>query len=115
MLSLLVTGAYAEQFNARTGALDPIREELTQELEKLWPGFTKYIKKWEFHRYHPRAIAAWPVGRSRFDELSEAIRKPENSLYMAGDFTESSHSDGAVYSGLRVTKDILTHLKKEPH
>ena len=61
----------------------------------------------EFYRFHPRAIAAWPVGRSRFDEFSNEIRRPENNVYLAGDFTESSHSDGAFISAHRVVQAIL--------
>jgi len=70
------------------------------------------IKKWTFYRYHPRAIASWPRGRSRFDALSEGLRKAHGHIYFAGDFTESSHSDGAVRSALRVTEQIKVAYPK---
>ncbi len=106
VVNLLITGPAAEKFNFRGMLMDQIRPELNQAFEKLWPGSSKLIKKYEFFRYHPRAIASWPVGRSRFDKLSESLRKPQGQIYFAGDFTESSHSDGAVLSAIRVVNDI---------
>ncbi|MBI4196418.1 MAG: FAD-dependent oxidoreductase [Deltaproteobacteria bacterium] len=111
VLNFLCTGAYAEGFNLQP--LPAVRQELETALEKFWPGISQYVKKWEFFRYHPRAIAGWPVGRSRFDELSEEVRKPQGRLYFAGDFTENTHSDGAVQSAYRVVQGIVQH-KKEP-
>lgn len=107
MLNLLITGDAAERFNARTGGMDDIRASLLKEFEKNWPGFGQYVKKVVFYRYHPRAIASWPVGRSRFDELSQAMRKPQGRVYFAGDFTEGTHSDGAAHSAIRVVQDIV--------
>lgn len=106
LLNFLVTGDHAERFNARTGSFDAIQKEMTETLEKRWPGVKKLIKRWTFYRYHPRAIASWPVGRSRFDELSDLMRRPEGNIYFAGDFTEGTHSDGAAWSAVRVVKDI---------
>ncbi len=104
IISLLVTGDYAEHFNLTP--LAEARREITASFEKLWPGFAAEIQHVEFYRYHPRAIGAWGVGRSRYDELSEAVRTPENRVYLAGDFTESSHSDGAFISAARVVRQI---------
>ncbi|MEW6055655.1 MAG: NAD(P)/FAD-dependent oxidoreductase [Bdellovibrionota bacterium] len=109
ILSLLTHGPSAEAFNLMP--LDQVRGIIKAEFDRLWPGFSKEIHSIEFYRYHPRAIAAWPVGRSRFDELSNEIRRPENRIYFAGDFTESSHSDGAFLSAARVSKQILSNLK----
>ena len=105
ILSLLVHGAQAESFNFMP--LDLVRDLVKNSLDRLWPGIKGEILNMEFYRYHPRAIASWPVGRSRFDELSQAVRRPENGLYFAGDFTESSHSDGAFLSARRVVRQIL--------
>jgi monoamine oxidase len=69
LLNLLVTGTDAERFNARASSPDEIRENLLVALEKLWPGVRPLVKQMTFYRYHPRAIASWPVGRSRFDAL----------------------------------------------
>lgn len=105
ILSLLIGGERAERFNFTP--LDKVREEITSAFDKLWPGLSRSIVDMEFYRYHPRAIAAWSVGRSRFDLMSDEIRTPENNVYLAGDHTESSHSDGAVNSATRVVKQIL--------
>ncbi|MBI3543000.1 MAG: hypothetical protein HY075_06985, partial [Deltaproteobacteria bacterium] len=52
-------------------------------------------------------IAGWPVGRSRYDELSNEIRRPENHVYLSGDFTEGTHSSGAFESAMRVSRQII--------
>jgi monoamine oxidase len=113
LLNLLITGSYAERFNMRAAtAMDSVRQELTEAFEKQWPGSSAMIKKFEFYQYHPRAIAAWPVGRSRLDEKSDLFRVPQGRVYFAGDFTESSHSDGAAISAIRVVKQITKTLEK---
>jgi monoamine oxidase len=113
LLNLLIAGSQAERLNFRAVAMNEIRTELTEALEKLWPGIKKYVESFEFYPYHPRAIASWPVGRSRYDSQSNLIRKPEGRVYFAGDFTEGTHSDGAVKSAIRVSRDILK-LEKKP-
>lgn len=110
IISLLITGSRAEAFNFMNQ--DQTRAMITAAFERLWPGFSKHITGMEFYRYHPRAIAGWPVGRSRYDELSEAIRKPENRVYLAGDFTEGTHSSGAFVSAFRVVDQIKKVEKK---
>lgn len=107
ILNLLVTGADADRFNSRVGSPAEIRESLLAAFERLWPGFRPSVKQMTFYRYHPRAIASWPVGRSRFDRLSEALRQPQGRVYFAGDFTEDTHSNGAATSAIRVVKDIV--------
>ncbi len=107
LLNILVTGDHAETFNARTGSLDEVKRQLTAAFDQQWPGFSKHIQQMTFVRYHPRAIASWPVGRSRWDGLSELVRQPQlGRLYLAGDFTEGTHSDGAVRSAQRVVQQI---------
>jgi monoamine oxidase len=107
LLNLLVSGAYAERFNSRIGSPDEIREILIAGLDKQWPGFRPAVKQMTFYRYHPRAIASWPLGRSRFDSLSDALKTPQGHIYFAGDFIEDTHSNGAAHSALRAVKDIL--------
>lgn len=111
IINLLITGEHAEKFNHRAILFEDVRRDLNEAFENLWKGSTKYIKKYDLYRYHPRAIGAWPVGRSRFDELSEDIRKPFGNIYFAGDFTENSHSDGAVISANRVSNQIIAKEK----
>ncbi len=111
ILSLLITGAWAESFTMMPQ--ESARLQIKEEFEKLWPGIGKEIQEVEFYRYHPRAIAAWGVGRSRFDAQSEEIRRPENHVHLAGDFTETSHSDGAFKSAERAVKQIKEALSRK--
>ena len=108
VLNLLVNGSYADHFNSRVnGGPEDVQETLTEAFEKQWPGFRPLVKQMIFYRYHPHAIASWPVGRSRFDSLSDSLRQPQGRIYFAGDFTEDTHSNGASLSAIRVVKDIL--------
>ena len=108
ILNLLVNGSYADRFNSRvSGGPEDVQETLTEAFEKQWPGFRPLVKQMTFYRYHPHAIASWPVGRSRFDSLSDSLRQPQGRIYFAGDFTEDTHSNGASLSAIRVVKDIL--------
>ncbi len=109
ILSLLVTGYHAEKFTMMP--LDEVKKQIMAAFEQLWPGFSKEVQGMEFYRYHPRAIAGWPVGRSRFDALSDEIRTPENQIYLAGDFTEGTHSSGAFQSAARVARQLISRLK----
>ncbi|MEB3327962.1 MAG: NAD(P)/FAD-dependent oxidoreductase [Candidatus Sericytochromatia bacterium] len=106
VLNLLVTGDHAEVFNARTGSIDEARTAIGAALEAQFKGITPHVRYMNFVRYHPRAIASWPLGRSRFDALSEELRRPQGRLYLAGDFTEGTHSDGAAWSAARVVRQI---------
>jgi monoamine oxidase len=106
-LNLLVTGSYAERFNSRVNGLEDDQKTLLEAFDKQWPGFSQSVKQMIFYRYHPWAIASWPVGRSRFDSLSDSLRTPQGRIYFAGDFTEDTHSNGAAHSAKRVVKDIL--------
>lgn len=112
LVNLLVTGDQAEAFNARTVSLDDVQKQLEEAFEKTFPGIRPALRKFTFFRYHPRAIASWPVGRSRFDTLSQELRKAHGHLYFAGDFTESSHSDGAVIAAQRVSRQIAQVMGK---
>ena len=107
LLNLLITGANAERFNARISAVDEVKTVLLDAFEKQWPGFGQFVRQIYFYRYHPRAIAAWPVGRSRFDALSDSMRQPQGRVYFAGDFTEDTHSNGATIAAKRVVEAIL--------
>ena len=107
VLNLLITGQHADQFNVRIASVNDVESHLLTEFNKLWPGFSAYVKQMYFYRYHPRAIALWPVGRSRFDALSDSLRQPQGRVYFAGDYTEDSHSNGAANAAIRVVTGIL--------
>ena len=111
IISLLITGDRAEGFNFMNQ--DGVREQIKKQFDIFWPGFSKEISTMEFYRYHPRAIGGWPVGRSRYDELSDELRKPENNLFIAGDFTEGTHSSDAIKSAYRVVNQIVEIRKKK--
>lgn len=111
LLNLLVAGSYAERFNARIGTPDETRETLLEAFDKKWPGFRQSVKQMYFYRYHPRAIASWSVGRSRFDQLSDALRRPQGRVYFAGDFTEDTHSNGAASSAIRAVAGVLQNTQ----
>lgn len=110
ILNLLVSGSHAERFNARVQTAGDIEKQLLQALEQQWPGIKPWVKQMTFHRYHPRAIASWPVGRSRFDQLADSLRHPQGTIHFAGDFTEDTHSNGAATSALRCVKTILQQI-----
>jgi monoamine oxidase len=57
---------------------------------------------------YPQAVAYWPLelGRSRFDELADELRTPQGRVYIGGDTTEDSHSEGAVVAALRMSRAI---------
>jgi monoamine oxidase len=83
---------------------------MLDELDKMWPGFSKHVRASHVYAYHPTSLAVWPPGRSPIDEQSELVRTPELGTYIAGDWTISSHSDGAVRSGINVAKQIAQEL-----
>jgi monoamine oxidase len=111
IISLLITGDHAEAFNMMP--LDEVRARILAGFDRLWPGFSKEVQGVEFYRFHPRAVAGWPVGRSRFDDLAKEVRRPENRVYLSGDFTEGTHSSGAFKSAYRVVSQILKERNKK--
>ncbi|MEK7287839.1 MAG: FAD-dependent oxidoreductase [Elusimicrobiota bacterium] len=111
IVSLLIFGNTAEGYNLMPA--DEVRQNVKAGFERLWPGFSKEIQEIHFYPFHPRAIPAWPPGRSSFDELSDEIRRPENRVYLAGDYTETSHSDGAFLSADRVVRQILEQRQND--
>lgn len=103
-LTLLVYGKHAKTFTHLSSAE---REAyILAELEKLFPGISQHVLSLRFLQKPEKSIAAWGVGRSRLDKLSNSMREMTNGIYFAGDFTESSHSDGAIRSALRVSRQI---------
>ncbi len=108
VFTLLVHGDYARTY---LEPLDNMKKEYLDGLDKIWPGFSKYVHAVYFYGYHPGATPAWPVGRSPLDAGSKSLLKPAMGLYLAGDYIYSSHVEGSVISGRRVADEIAKALK----
>jgi monoamine oxidase len=108
VFSLLVHGEAAERFHLTPH--EEKRKELLAELERMWPGFSRFVRSTNIYTYHPAAIPFWPVGRSPFDAPAQILFRPFDGLYLAGDYLVSSHSEGAVIAGQRQARAIIEEL-----
>jgi monoamine oxidase len=111
VFSFLIYGPQAESYHM--APRDTKRDELLKSMDQFFPGFSKYVKEVRFYSYHPAAVTYWPRGRSPLDAGSEAIRTPNLGLFLAGDWTESSHAEGAVRSAM-LTVDKVTKFLGRP-
>jgi monoamine oxidase len=110
-ITLLVQGRFAAPLLPLTPAQAELRARAGMEL--LFPGFSRHIFDTATYLY-PTAVAYWPVskGRSRFDALAAALRRPEGLIYIGGDTTEDSHSEGAVQAANRISQAIVLRLRQ---
>lgn len=106
VLTLLVHARFARDLVNLP--VDEMRERSAEALDRLFPGVRRYIRSAEIFVY-PQAVAYWPLvlGRSRFDDLANELRRPQGRLYIGGDTTEDSHSEGAVVAALRMARQIV--------
>jgi monoamine oxidase len=106
LLTLLLHARFARDLMGKP--VDEIRAESIKALDALFPGAGGDVRDTEIFVY-PQAVAYWPLdlGRSRFDDLANALRRPQGRLYIGGDTTEDSHSEGAIVAALRMSKDIV--------
>jgi monoamine oxidase len=104
ILTILIHGRYTGMFDEHASA--DTQQMLSNYLEEMFPGIKDDIIGFKFFPKPHKSIAAWGPGRSRFDNESQSLRTPDDRIYFAGDFTESSHSDGAARSAMRVVKQI---------
>jgi monoamine oxidase len=106
VLTLLLHGRFARE--VMNQPFDEVRQKSAEALEALFPGIRTHLKSAEIFVY-PQAVAYWPLelGRSRFDALAEELRRPQGRLYIGGDTTEDSHSEGAVIAALRMARQII--------
>lgn len=112
ILTLLIQGQFARPMLAMSN--NEMREFSSKSLNAIFPGIAQHIKRAEIFAY-PTAVAYWPFSlhRSRFDADSQELRRPEaGTIYLGGDTTEDSHSEGAVRAGFRMA-DQLIDRKKE--
>ncbi len=118
----LVHAGYSRDLMKDTASSPDQKAEVAKRsaaaIEALFPGFSSHIKE-TFTFLYPTGIAYWPFaeGRSRFDALAEHLRKPQGRLFIGGDTTENSHSEGAVEAALRMSGKIAMELKglEPPH
>lgn len=106
ILTLLLHARFARDLMGKP--VDEIRAKAIEALDALFPGAGGDVRSAEIFVY-PQAVAYWPLdlGRSRFDDLANELRRPQGRLYIGGDTTEDSHSEGAVVAALRMSKDII--------
>lgn len=109
VFSFLIYGPEAEAYHM--APRDGKRAEVLESMDRYWPGFSSHVKKVMFYSYHPCAVTYWPKGRSPLDAGSEALRTPNQGLFLAGDWTESSHAEGAVRSAYLVVDQVDKFLK----
>jgi monoamine oxidase len=105
ILTLLLHARFARAMIGLSA--DEIRQRAAASLDALFPGVQQQVKFAEIFVY-PEAVAYWPLklGRSRFDALANKLREPQGRLYLGGDMTENSHSEGAVLAAFRMSKAI---------
>jgi monoamine oxidase len=105
-LTMLVHARFAEAMLGMTA--DRMREHAVASLEALFPGITPHVKLVELFVY-PTAVAYWPLelGRSRYDALAQELRRPQGRVWIGGDTTENSHSEGAVLAAQRMARQVL--------
>ncbi len=110
-MTLLAQGRFAAPLLALTPAQADLRARAAMEL--LFPGFSRHTLDAATYIY-PTAVAYWPVarGRSRFDTLAATLRRPEGRVYIGGDTTENSHSEGAVQAANRIAQAIALRVEK---
>lgn len=115
LLTLLVHAQHARNLCGRSAPEIALRT--VQSLDALsaplplWPGLGDLVTESRVFAY-PNAVAYWPVkrGRSRYDALAAALRRPQGRVHLASDTLESSHSDGAIRSGHRVARTLIDVL-----
>lgn len=108
VFGLLVYGVPARLFHMAPRELKI--QQLEEELDRMWPGFSRQVRAAYVHGYHPAAIAVWPPGRSPIDERSALMRTPDLGVYFAGDYTRGSHSSDAAQSGVEVATQLASEL-----
>jgi monoamine oxidase len=105
-LTMLVHARFAHAMLGMSA--DGMRAHAVKSLDALFPGIAPHVKLVELFVY-PTAVAWWPLelGRSRYDALAQELRRPEGRVWIGGDTTENSHSEGAVQAAQRMAREIV--------
>ncbi len=108
-MTVLIHGRHARALNGL--APHEIARRALEGLDTQLRDISRFVTDVRVFDY-PRAVAYWPLARrrSRFDALAAALRSPHGRVLVGGDTTESSHSDGAVRSGLRMAGLVAERL-----
>jgi hypothetical protein len=109
IFAVLIHGDHAKTY---LEPLDRLRARVLSELDKLWPGLSKYVHGAYFYSYHPAAIPNWGPGRSPLDSLSRSLLFESVGLYLAGDYVGGGGAEGAVESARKAAAAIAKELKK---
>ena len=109
-LTMLIHARFARQMLEMNA--DDMRAHAIRSLDAIFPGIAPHVKLAEIFSY-PTAVAYWPLslGRSRFDDLAATLRTPENGIWIGGDTTENSHSEGSVQAALRMAAQVAAAVK----
>lgn len=103
VLNVSVVGDQAEKLSASS---EEWKKSINEALSKLFPNWDPQAAE-----YH---VNVWKEGYSYFstkmDELQDSLREPDGRLHFAGEHTSHKYSsmNGAIESGLRVAKEILS-------
>jgi monoamine oxidase len=110
-LTMLIHARFAHQMLSMNA--DDMRAHAIRSLDAIFPGIAPHVKLAEIFAY-PTAVAYWPLalGRSRFDDLAAALRTAQDGIWIGGDTTENSHSEGAVQAALRMASQVVATLKR---
>lgn len=77
---------------------EEIADFVKTRLHSLFPGLPAHIKELEIFKY-PNAVAHWQFPRSRFDKDAQELRDEHHGcIFIGGDSTFGSHSEGAALS-----------------
>jgi monoamine oxidase len=111
-LTSLIHARFAQPLLALSPAETSLRARAA--MDALFPGFSSHVLDTATYVY-PTAVAYWPLarGRSRFDGLAAELRRPDGRIYIGGDTTEDSHSEGAVQAANRIARAIARRLHAE--
>lgn len=110
-LTMLIHARFAHQMLKMNA--DEMRAHAIASLDAIFPGIAPHVKLAEIFPY-PTAVAYWPLslGRSRFDDLAATLRTPEGNIWIGGDTTENSHSEGAVQAAQRMAAQVGAAVKR---
>jgi monoamine oxidase len=109
VFSLLIHGGWAQAFHMQPHEAKV--REVVADLERLWPGFAGHVRSSHVYTYHPGAIAVFGPGRSPLDAAAQRLREPDRGVYLVGDWTIGTHSDGAARSALDAAARIAAEIR----